>query len=177
MYIATHNKGSVLLLVLLFMTVLLIAAGWLGLQTRTESQLAGAMKQFSQTLNVADGALEIGVYYLRKIASPTSSKSWNPNIFQGEEINILNNYGNFINQTEPTVVSGVSDNLKYECKIKLLDINPTPPPGWGLSERGYGNRMATYVYELNSKGYLLLKGTNSTQLAKAAMGAFLIKVQ
>ena len=175
--IQKQNTGSALILVLMFMTVLLLAAGWLGLQTRTETQLAGAMKQFSQAINVADGALEIGVFYLKKIASPTGSKSWNPNIFQGEEIGILNNYSNFINQSEPTIISGTDDNLKYTCGIKLLDINPTPPPGWGLSERGYGNRMGTYTYELNSKGYLLLQGSNSTQLASAAMGAFLIKVQ
>ncbi len=172
-----RDAGSALILVLLFMTVLLMAAGWLGLQTRTETQIAGAMKEYSQVVSVADGALEMGVLYLKKIASPTGSISWNPNVFRGEAIKVRAPYRNYINQGEETAVDDEENSLNYSCIIKLLDVNPTPPPGWGLSERGYGNRMGTYTYELETRGRLYLKGSNSTALATAAMGAFLIKVQ
>ena len=77
--ICNSENGSALMLVLILMMSLLLVAGWLSSQTQTDTKIVNAIKNYSKTFQLADGALELAVYVLRNKYRPSNeSVSWNP---------------------------------------------------------------------------------------------------
>ncbi len=175
----SDEKGAALLLVLVMLTALLGAAGWLAMQTRTETAIATAIKDYSKSFNAGDGSLQVSVYYLRHIANPTNeSASWNPKKVGGGEVGVTSTYSSFINDTVMQQVVGSNDNVESMAKVIWLNYSSIPPPGWGLSDKGYGNKFVAYQYKAVGDGKLkfALSNGTTTDRATSRVSALLLRI-
>ncbi len=173
-----NQDGAALLLVLLMMTALLGAAGWLALQTRTETSVVVAAKNYAKSFNVADGSLQVAVHYLRNIANPTHENfSWNPKKAGGGEVGVNGAYKNYININGNQMFDVVNstDDIDGRSEIRWLDYSTTPPPGWGLGERGYGNKFGTYQYKAIGRGALKFGSSGNTK-AVSQVSALILRI-
>lgn len=174
-----NEQGAALLLVLVMLTALLGAAGWLGMQTRTETAISSAIKDYSKSFNAGDGSLQVSIYYLRHIANPTNeSASWNPKKTGDGEVGVTNQYSNFINNEVMQQVVGSNDNVQSIAKVIWLNYSSVPPPGWGLSDKGYGNKFVAYQYKAVGDGKLNFTLTDGTTIEKSTsrVSALLLRV-
>ena len=173
-----NENGSALILVLIFMMTLLLVAGWLSTQTQTDTKIVRAIKNYSKTFNMADGALELAVYVLRNKYRPSNeSVSWNPvkQVADGSKVTVPFNY---INQTHPASLKGSADHITFDPKIYWLDYTSTPPPGFGLTEEGYGNRFHTWHYRCEGDSEFSSSGGNSNMvIARSKVRALLLVVK
>jgi hypothetical protein len=164
-----NEKGSALLLVMMMLSVLLGAAGWLGMQARTETTIVSAVKDYAKSFNAADGSLQISLYYLRKIANPTNGgRSWDPKKSGGSKVSITSAYDSFINNDQMQLLDSTSDNIESMAQIILLNYSSLPPAGWGLSDKGYGNKFTAYQYKAVGKGTLKFNLADGTDIDKAS---------
>lgn len=174
-----NEQGAALLLVLIMLTALLGAAGWLAMQTRTETAIVSAVKDYSKSFNAADGSLQISLYYLRKVANPTNEGgSWNPKKSGGVQVGITGGYSSFINNKLMQEIVNSTDRIEAISQIIWLNYSSAPPPGWGLSEKGYGNRFVAYQYRAVGDGKLKFNLADGSAVDKATsrVSALLLRI-
>ena len=176
--ICKTENGSALIVVLIFMTILLLVAGWLSSQTQTDTKIVRAIKNYSKTFNMADGALELAIYVLRNKYRPSNdSVSWDPikQVADGSKVTVPLPY---INQTHAAFLEDSEDDITFDPKIYWLDYTSTPPPGFGLTEEGYGNRFHTWHYRCEGDSKLSASSGNSNaEIARSKVRALLLVVK
>jgi len=171
------ETGSALMLVLVFMTSLILVAGWLATQSQTDTKIITAIKNHSKAFNVADGALQLAVYVLRNKYRPSNeSVSWNP-VKQAGSSSKVSVPSPFINMTSAPSLAITSDHITFDPSIYWLDYTATPPPGFGLTEEGYGNRFHTWHYKCAGASSLSSNDANPVTLARAKIKALLLVVK
>ena len=177
--ICGNEKGSALILVLIFMMTLILVAGWLSTQTQTDTKIVTTIKNNSKTFNVADGALQLAIYVLRNKYRPSNeSVSWNPvkHSGAGSQVAMPTQYS-YINMANEATLQNSDDTIGFDPQIYWLDYTSTPPPGFGLTEEGYGNRFHTWHYKCSGISTLFSQDTTPVRLASTRLNALLLVIK
>lgn len=166
-----NEQGAALLLVLVMLTALLGAAGWLAMQTRTETAIVSALKDYSKAFNAADGSWWVGLYYLVNEGVADEHSTATPKA-GGAEISVKSSYRNFINNRQMQDVVGSADNIESISRIRLVDTIQAPVPGESIMK-------STFWYELVGEGKLNFTLSDGTDIPKASskVSATVLRVQ
>lgn len=153
-----NERGSTLILVFVTMITLMMAAGWMALQTRTATKVVASEKNFQQTLNLADGALDLAIYTLRNRNRPSpDTLTWNP-LKQSGQNSKLNTPYDYM-QGEQISLSDAIDDIKFESEVYWLGYSDEAPPGFQIDQAS-SLKSHTLQYECSGKSELVSQINN-----------------
>jgi hypothetical protein len=172
-----NDHGAALLLVLVMLTALLGAAGWLGLQTRTETAIVTAVKDYSKSFNAADGSWWLSLFYFRKVDRGREFSVGTPKL-GGSEIAVKSNYKNYLNSSQFQKVAGSSEHVETMGRVVLMRTLDTVLEGYDISSSGYETPVTVW-YQLVGEAKFKFVLNDGTELDKTStrMSAIVLRVQ
>jgi len=134
-------QGVALILAMGFMVILLILGSMMVTNSGTGIKISGGVKRYEERFNLADGACEISIKYLKKHNPPS------PNVDPRDEGEIRNGLPDYIKET--TLPGG----MKYKPQIWWKGYDIKPIPGWMLNWQGYSKYHRIH-YKARGEGKL-----------------------
>jgi len=155
-YIWCDSQGIALILALVFMAMLMLLGSMMVKGTTTGLKIAGGVKRYEQGFNLADGACQISIKYLKN-----HSPSY-PYVDPRTEGQITEGLPNYIEEKT------LSDGEKYKPEIIWKGYDTNPLPGWMLNWQGYSS-----YHRINYKA----RGEGKTSNMENSVGVFAILVK
>ncbi len=149
-----NEDGSTLVLVFIMMITLILAAGWLALEAKTDTKIVASEKNYTQTLNLADGALDLAVYTLRNKYRPSiDDLTWNPLKQSGNDNSKMYTPYDYL-EGSPVTLSDTIHNISFESQVYWLGYSDEAPPGFQIDAAG-SHKSYTWQYECAGESQLV----------------------
>ncbi len=159
MFFRMDQKGAALIIALIFLGILSLLAGWAILQSTTGIKIAGAIKQYNITFNLADGDTNIAINYLR--SHTPSSPKWNPS----KEADITQGVPSYFKNKDlpPPPLRLPRVPARHQPFMKWKGYDTTPLPGWMLNWQGY-SQYYRIQYIAGGRGESQVNSTIKTEI-------------
>ena len=157
--ILKNDKGSTLVLALIFLTTLMMIGSWYGYQSASNIKIGAGLMRYKTAFRGSLSNLRLGIYSMRhdmprilRLARQGSHVPYNPFMQEKEEKYDSQQYK-------------IMFSLRHKTRIKYLRKFSTPPPGWMLNAQG----GQTKFFSLHYKIYGISSFNNKSNSALSAL--------
>jgi len=149
--VSTNQKGLAMILVVSLIGLLSVIGVWLIQESGLSHRMTSAMVRSQSAFNQAEGGLQLGIRCVKKEPPYVGI-----NELRSDNGTKMTDVPDYI-QTPPT-------HLHASLEIWCVDVDTSPPPGWGMNKQAYSGYYTVY-YRPESEGTAASrKGTARTRL-------------